>query len=73
MSSQTNTLTEGPLAKHMFLVSLPLALSNLLVVRFYGARHPKDVEKTVHSAAFICRIVLGGDFSDFVTRWHRCV
>ncbi len=49
MSSQTNTLTEGPLAKQIFLVSLPLALSNLLVARFYGARHPKDVEKTVHS------------------------
>ena len=48
MSSQTNTLTEGPLAKQIFLVSLPLALSNLLVARFYGARHPKDVEKTVH-------------------------
>ena len=41
MSSQTNTLTEGPLAKQIFLVSLPLALSNLLVARFYGARHPK--------------------------------
>ena len=37
MSSQTNTLTEGPLAKQIFLVSLPLALSNLLVARFYGA------------------------------------
>ena len=45
MSSQTNTLTEGPLAKQIFLVSLPLALSNLLVARFYGARHPKDVER----------------------------
>lgn len=20
--------------------------------------------------AYLCRIVLGGDFSDFVTRWH---
>ena len=104
MSSQTNTLTEGPLAKQIFLVSLPLALSNLLqvlfnmsdvavvgrfagstalgavgststlvtlftgfliglsnginvlVARFYGARHPKDVEKTVHSAAIISAI-----------------
>ena len=53
MSSQTNTLTEGPLAKQIFLVSLPLALSNLLVARFYGARHPKDVEKTVHSALLV--------------------
>ena len=43
MSSQTNTLTEGPLAKQIFLVSLPLALSNLLVARFYGAR--QDVYK----------------------------
>ena len=34
MSSQTNTLTEGPLAKQIFLVSLPLALSNLLQVLF---------------------------------------
>ena len=53
MSSQTNTLTEGPLAKQIFLVSLPLALSNLLVARFYGA---KDVEKTVHSAAIISAV-----------------
>ena len=104
MASQTNTLTEGPLAKQIFLVSLPLALSNLLqvlfnmsdvavvgrfagstalgavgststlvtlftgfliglsnginvlVARFYGARHPKDVEKTVHSATIISAI-----------------
>ena len=56
MSSQTNTLTEGPLAKQIFLVSLPLALSNLLVARFYGARPPKDVEKTVHSAAIISAV-----------------
>ncbi len=34
MNSQTNTLTEGPLAKQIFLVSLPLALSNLLQVLF---------------------------------------
>ena len=34
MASQTNTLTEGPLAKQIFLVSLPLALSNLLQVLF---------------------------------------
>ena len=32
MASQTNTLTEGPLAKQIFLVSLPLALSTLLQV-----------------------------------------
>ena len=104
MSSQTNTLTEGPLAKQIFLVSLPLALSNLLqvlfnmsdvavvgrfagstalgavgststlvtlftgfliglsnginvlVARFYGARHEHDVEKTVHSAAIVSLI-----------------
>ena len=107
MKSNTKTLTEGPLAKQIFLVSLPLALSNLLqvlfnmsdvavvgrfagstalgavgstsilvslftgfliglsgginvlVARFYGARHEHDVEKTVHSAA----IVLAGDIS----------
>ena len=104
MKSNTKTLTEGPLAKQIFLVSLPLALSNLLqvlfnmsdvavvgrfagstalgavgststlvtlftgfliglsnginvlVARFYGARHPKDVEKTVHSAAIISAV-----------------
>ena len=98
MKSNTKTLTEGPLAKQILLVSLPLALSNLLqvlfnmsdvavvgrfagstalgavgstsifvtlftgfliglsngvnvlVARFYGARHPNDVHKTVHSA-----------------------
>ena len=44
-------------AKQIFLVSLPLALSNLLVARFYGARHPKDVEKTVHSAAIILSLI----------------
>ena len=101
MSSTTRSLTEGPLAKQILLVSLPLALSNLLqvlfnmsdvavvgrfagstalgavgstsilvtlftgfliglsnginvlVARFYGARHAADVEKTVHSAAIV--------------------
>ena len=104
MKSHTKTLTEGPLAKQIFLVSLPLALSNLLqvlfnmsdvavvgrfagstalgavgstsilvslftgfliglsgginvlVARFYGARHEHDVEKTVHSAAIVSLI-----------------
>ena len=104
MKSNTITLTEGPLAKQIFLVSLPLALSNLLqvlfnmsdvavvgrfagstalgavgstsilvslftgfliglsgginvlVARFYGARHEHDVEKTVHSAAIVSLI-----------------
>ena len=104
MKSNTKTLTEGPLAKQIFLVSLPLALSNLLqvlfnmsdvavvgrfagstalgavgstsilvslftgfliglsgginvlVARFYGARHEHDVEKTVHSAAIVSLI-----------------
>ena len=101
MSSSTKSLTEGPLAKQILLVSLPLALSNLLqvlfnmsdvavvgrfagstalgsvgstsifvtlftgfliglsnginvlVARFYGARHASDVEKTVHSALLV--------------------
>ena len=105
MKSNTKTLTEGPLAKQIFLVSLPLALSNLLqvlfnmsdvavvgrfagstalgavgstsilvslftgfliglsgginvlVARFYGARHEHDVEKTVHSAPFMLRLL----------------
>ena len=104
MSSSTKTLTEGPLAKQIFLVSLPLALSNLLqvlfnmsdvavvgrfagstalgavgstsifvtlftgfliglgnginvlVARFYGARHPDDVHDTVHSALIVSLI-----------------
>ena len=34
MKSNTQTLTEGPLAKQILLVSLPLALSNLLQVLF---------------------------------------
>ena len=34
MSSSAKSLTEGPLAKQIFLVSLPLALSNLLQVLF---------------------------------------
>ena len=34
MSSNTKTLTEGPLAKQILLVSLPLAFSNLLQVLF---------------------------------------
>ena len=98
---KAKNLTEGPLAKQILLVSLPLALSNLLqvlfnmsdvavvgrfagstalgavgstsifvtlftgfliglsnginvlVARFYGARHPNDVKKTVHSALII--------------------
>lgn len=101
MKSHTKTLTEGPLAKQILLVSLPLVLSNLLqvlfnmsdvavvgrfagstalgsvgstsifvtlftgfliglsnginvlVARFYGARHASDVEKTVHSALLV--------------------
>ena len=104
MKSNTKSLTEGPLAKQILLVSLPLALSNLLqvlfnmsdvavvgrfagstalgavgstsilvtlftgfliglsnginvlVARFYGARHARDVEKTVHSAAIVSLI-----------------
>ena len=104
MKSTTKTLTEGPLAKQILLVSLPLALSNLLqvlfnlsdvavvgrfagstalgsvgsttifvtlftgfliglsnginvlVARFYGARHPDDVHKAVHSAILVSLI-----------------
>ena len=104
MKSNTNSLTEGPLAKQILLVSLPLALSNLLqvlfnmsdvavvgrfagstalgavgstsifvtlftgfliglsnginvlVARFYGARHPNDVHDTVHSALIVSLI-----------------
>ena len=100
-TSKSKTMTEGPLAKQILLVSLPLALSNLLqilfnmsdvavvgrfagstalgsvgstatfvtlftgfliglsngvnvlVARFYGAGHPKDVSKTVHSALLV--------------------
>lgn len=101
MRSTSKTLTEGPLAKQILLVSLPLALSNLLqvlfnmsdiavvgrfagstalgavgstsifvtlftgfliglsnginvlVARFYGARHPDDVRKTVQSGFWV--------------------
>jgi len=104
MKSSTRSLTEGPLAKQILLVSLPLALSNLLqvlfnmsdvavvgrfagstalgavgstsifvtlftgfliglgnginvlVARFYGARHPNDVHDTVHSALIVSLI-----------------
>ena len=35
MKSTTKTLTEGPLAKQILLVSLPLALSNLLQVLYF--------------------------------------
>ena len=99
--AKSKSMTEGPLAKQILLVSLPLALSNLLqilfnmsdvavvgrfagstalgsvgstatfvtlftgfliglsngvnvlVARFYGAGHPKDVSKTVHSALLV--------------------
>ena len=99
--AKSKSMTEGPLAKQILLVSLPLALSNLLqilfnmsdvavvgrfagstalgavgststfvtlftgfliglsngvnvlVARYYGARHPKDVSKTVHSALVV--------------------
>ena len=101
MSSATKTLTEGSLPRQILLVSLPLALSNLLqvlfnmsdvavvgrfagsaalgavgststfvtlftgfliglsnginvlVARYYGAKHPKDVDKTVHSGLIV--------------------
>ena len=104
MKSNTKSLTEGPLAKQILLVSLPLALSNLLqvlfnmsdvavvgrfagstalgavgstsifvtlftgfliglsnginvlVARFYGARHTDDVRRTVHSALVVSLI-----------------
>ena len=104
MKSSTRSLTDGPLAKQILLVSLPLALSNLLqvlfnmsdvavvgrfagstalgavgstsifvtlftgfliglgnginvlVARFYGARHPNDVHDTVHSALIVSLI-----------------
>ena len=100
-TSKSKTMIEGPLAKQILLVSLPLALSNLLqilfnmsdvavvgrfagstalgsvgstatfvtlftgfliglsngvnvlVARFYGAGHHKDVSKTVHSALLV--------------------
>ena len=100
MKSSTRSLTEGPLAKQILLVSLPLVLSNLLqvlfnmsdvavvgrfagstalgsvgstsifvtlftgfliglsnsinvlVARFYGARHTADVQKTVTYTLF---------------------
>lgn len=100
-TSKSKTMIEGPLAKQILLVSLPLALSNLLqilfnmsdvavvgrfagstalgsvgstatfvtlftgfliglsngvnvlVARFYGAGHPKDVSKAVHSALLV--------------------
>ena len=118
MKSNTKSLTEGPLAKQILLVSLPLALSNLLqvlfnmsdiavvgrfagstalgavgstsifvtlftgfliglsnginvlVARFYGARHTDDVRRTVHSVSYthlrahetdsylVCRLLL---------------
>ena len=109
MSSSAKSLTEGPLAKQILLVSLPLVLSNLLqvlfnmsdvavvgrfagstalgsvgstsifvtlftgfliglsnginvlVARFYGARHTDDVRRTVHSAlvvSFVAGVVL---------------
>ena len=99
--TKAKSMTEGPLAKQILLVSLPLALSNLLqilfnmsdvavvgrfagstalgavgstatfvtlftgfliglsnginvlVARFYGAKHPKDVSRTVHSALLV--------------------
>ena len=99
--AKSKSMTEGPLAKQILLVSLPLALSNLLqilfnmsdvavvgrfagstalgavgststfvtlftgfliglsngvnvlVARYYGARHPRDVSKTVHSALVV--------------------
>ena len=101
MSSETKTLTEGSLPRQILLVSLPLALSNLLqvlfnmsdvavvgrfagsaalgavgststfvtlftgiliglsnginvlVARYYGAKHPKDVDRTVHSGLVV--------------------
>ena len=104
MKSNTKSLTEGPLAQQILLVSLPLALSNLLqvlfnmsdvavvgrfagstalgavgstsifvtlftgfliglsnginvlVARFYGARHTDDVRRTVHSALVVSLI-----------------
>ena len=104
MKSNTKSLTEGPLAKQILLVSLPLALSNLLqvlfnmsdvavvgrfagstalgavgstsifvtlftgfliglsnginvlVARFYGARHTDDIRRTVHSALVVSLI-----------------
>ena len=124
MKSSTRSLTEGPLAKQILLVSLPLALSNLLqvlfnmsdvavvgrfagstalgavgstsifvtlftgfliglgnginvlVARFYGARHPNDVHDTVHSALIVSReenpgVTIDGQFSEFNDYWNK--
>ena len=38
-----------------FLIGLSNGI-NVLVARFYGARHASDVEKTVHSAAIISAV-----------------
>ena len=47
---------------------------NVLVARFYGAEHPKDVERSVHSALLVCLaggvglVAVGGAFSPVLMR-----
>ena len=119
MKSTTKTLTEGPLAKQILLVSLPLALSNLLqvlfnmsdvavvgrfagstalgavgstsilvtlftgfliglsnginvlVARFYGARHTDDVRRTVHSALGRAILICSTSLIRVAEYWQR--
>lgn len=47
-------------------IALALAAA-LMMVLLLAACSDKTIRLGV---AGICRIVLGGDFSDFVTRWH---
>ena len=46
------------------------SLANLKAILAEAGLTMANVVKTVIFLADICRIVLGGDFSDFVTRWH---
>ena len=61
-------LTTGSVFKAILTFALPYLLSYFLQT-LYGMA---DLYITGRFCGVdsICRIVLGGDFSDFVTRWH---
>ena len=65
------------LALHLESGSFPRPLSPQEEIKTFSALREGDpsareklIRHNLRLVAHICRIVLGGDFSDFVTRWH---
>ena len=66
-SDQTQAAKLVPLVYRVDEIAQLLAISNRAAYNLCNTT--KDF-KVIRLGTSICRIVLGGDFSDFVTRWH---